>query len=56
MNITLPVCTHIDQLAKDWEGFLYPSEFCGETDPHIHNDDSPCQGIMCDYGCNAEDF
>lgn len=34
--------------------YVFKPGFCGEARPHAAHDE--CLGIMCDYGCNAEDF
>lgn len=48
-------CTHAEELRTEWDDFdEYPAEFCGNLDPHAPH--TGCLGIMCDYGCNAEDF
>lgn len=49
-------CTHIQEMRDEWLFFQVPpgTPFCADPDPHAPHED--CLGIMCDYGCNAEDF
>jgi hypothetical protein len=49
------MCEH-DQMMRamyaDFDSYL--PEFCGNIGPHAPHEG--CLGIMCDYGCNAEEF
>ncbi len=59
MAAIIDECEHIDEMTQQHAdyvaagGVLY-GEFCGESSPHGVHDG--CLGIMCDYGCNAENF
>lgn len=49
-------CEHVEEMMetyKDYDGPLY-GDHCGSWAPHAPHDG--CMGIMCDYGCNAEEF
>lgn len=47
-------CEHAEELREHYANFPYGHNFCGNEDPHAPHD--ACLGIMCDYGCNADDF
>ncbi len=56
LDAHIDVCEHNEENKIQWEGWVPPegSGFCGLND--LHGVHGKCLGIMCDYGCNAENF
>lgn len=50
------MCEHNDEMRFEYQNFgtVNNLPFCGDHAGHAPHEG--CAGIMCDYGCNAEDF